>query len=698
MADLRRREAIESFVLALVGGVGVLLGLRTVAPKSITTQPAPKVEEPEGGFPSVPTTSIHVADYRLSAKLDPEKHAIDGSGTITLHNTSSATLHELRLHLYLNAFKNDQTLFRRARVAGFRGDHEGAAGFIDVKKLALDGVDLWPKHEFQAHVGESLQDPLEKDAKPPVAGAPIDETDVLVPLGDREIAPGETVSFDVEFRDELPEISERTGYHDHFHFVGQWFPKLARLGPDGTWMSFPFHHVAEFYADYGEYDVTLDVPQAYVVGASGHLVDRKTEGGRRIEQYRLADVHDFAWTAWDDYVVREATEGAIAIHLLGPPGYEPAIDRELTSVVSGLRNFGARFGPYPYSDLTVVHPPSGADEAGGMEYPTLITTGGPWLPSHGGGEIEGVTIHELGHQWFYGMIGTHEVEWPAGDEGFNSYGEIAPLKALLGEGTAVSLGDFQLDYLGFARRGTDPSFDEPIFQPAYEFANGRSYGGRVYGATSIVLETLRRTYPRFEMAMGVYARRHRFQHPTPKDFFDDLAEIAGDDCAAAAQVALEQPGGLDVYVEQALSSKKRPPSGWFDPPSGREHKLDESGAAGDKAPLGYVNATWIGRRGAPIDLPIDVELRFADGSVRREVVRFGPTNPSHHPGTDTWRRIDADGPSALVAVLVDPDFRIVMDRSRLDNWATTAGHGGGAPVTRERAVAWLELFARSLGP
>jgi hypothetical protein len=695
MADLRRREAIESFVLALVGAAGVVIGLRTLAPKQIAVQPAPLVEQPEGGFPEVPTSSVHVADYRLTAKLDPDKHVVEGSGTITLHNTSTAALHEVRLHLYLNGFKNDQTLFRRARVAGFRGDQEGAPGYIDVKTLTLEGRDLWPEHQFQPHVGESLQDPFGKDATSPVEGAPIDETDVVVPLGEKEIAPGDSATFEVTFHDQLPAISERTGYHEHFHFVGQWFPKLARLMPDGTWASFPFHHVAEFYSDYGEYDVTLDVPQAYVVGASGHLLDRKNEGGRRIERYQVADVHDFAWTAWDDFVVREANEGSIAIHLLAPKGYESAVDRELISVVTGLRNFGARFGAYPYADLTVVHPPSGAEEAGGMEYPTLITTGGPWWPAHGSGEIEGVTVHELGHQWFYGLLGTHEVEWPAGDEGFNSYGEIAPLKSLLGEGTVVTIGDLDLDYLAISRRGTDPVFDETIFQPAYEFANGRSYGGRVYGATSVVLETLRRTYPRFEMAMGVYTRRHRFQHPTPDDFFHDLAEIAGDDCAAAAKTALAQPGGLDVYVEQVIAAKRHTPTGWFDPPSGRVEKKDESDGKGSH---GYANVTWIGRRGAPIDLPIEVELRFADGGVRREVVRFGPTSPSKHPGNGSWRRIDADGPSALVSVVVDPAFRIVMDRSRLDNWATTAGNGGGAPVTRERAVAWLELLARSFGP
>src|SRR5262249_31805530 len=182
----------------------------------------------------------------------------------------------------------------------------------------------------------------------------------------------------------------------------------------GTWASFAFHHVAEFYADYGSYDVTLDVPSSYVVGATGPRVDASMENGRRIERHVIDDVHDFAWTAWDEYVVREEQEGHVRLHFLSPPGYESAVDREVTSVRWTLRALGARFGDYPYDDLTVVHPPDGAEEAGGMEYPTLITTGGPWWPAHGTNEVEGVTVHELGHQWFYGLVGTNEVEWPAG--------------------------------------------------------------------------------------------------------------------------------------------------------------------------------------------------------------------------------------------------------------------------------------------
>lgn len=699
-------------LLALVGGAGVIAGIASFSGAPVQPAPAPVVVPPPGGWPAMAAHADGVVKYVLEAKLDPGAHTIDGKGTVTLRNVAQVPLRDLRLHLYLNAFANDRTVFRRARVGGFRGDHEGANGYVDVKRLVVQGEDLWPKRTFVSHQGESPQDPLAKGAPPPVAGAPDDETDVRVPLS-KELPPGESLTFDLEFHDQLPEVSERTGYHDSFHFAGQWFPKLAKLETDGTWAAFPFHHVAEFYADYGSFDVTVDVPSSFTIGACGPLVSSKVENGRRIERHVVDDVHDFAFTAWDRFVSKQRTIEGVAVTVLGPPGYDDALERELLSVEHGLRDKNARFGAYPYPVLTVVHPPSGADEAGGMEYPTLITTGGSWFPKNPEHEIEAVTIHELGHQWFYGLLGSNEVEWPSGDEGFNTYADELALTTLFGPGGAATFGPLTLSSDSISRRGIPGPFDEPIFEPAYDFANGRSYGSRVYGATAMSLVTLRNVFgpQRFDTAMGVYARAQRFHHPRPEDFFRTLAQFCSAECADAARIMLTTATSYDVYVDSVASEKAKTPAGYFDTGKGYEKRTADTTS-------NWSNAVWIGRRGE-LDLPVDVELRFADGSRVRREVRFGPPPvvgvgpkpfdvaavatgiPSETVGPrkgSTWVRIDADGPQQLVGAIVDPDKKILVDRDRLNNFGTIAGRRGSAPITRERALAWLEILLREVGP
>ncbi|MBL8717035.1 MAG: M1 family metallopeptidase [Myxococcales bacterium] len=611
-----KRDVLEAVGLLCLGVLGIVAGVRSFAPTAVVAKPAPVVNPPPQGWPAMPSQADRVVRYVLSAKLDPDQHTIDGKGTMVLRNVANVALDRVRLHLYLNAFKNDRTVFRRARVGGFRGDHAGAPGFCDVKSLVFEGKDLWPARKYVGHAGESPQDSI--DPRP--EGTPDDETDVEVPLP-HPIKPGESVEFAVEFHDALPEVSERTGYHGSFHFAGQWFPKFAKLEENGAWASFPFHHVAEFYADYGQYDVTIDVPERFVVGASGALASSRVEAGRRVVRHTLDDVHDFAWTAWDKFSEKTGSfvEGGahVAIRLLYPPGYDEPAQRSLESAIHGLRDKGARFGAYPYPVLTIVHPPSGADEAGGMEYPTLITTGGSGLPNHGLHEVEGVTVHELGHQWFYGLVGTHEVEWPAGDEGLNSLADELALGTLFPGGSAVSLGPLQIGEDLFHRRGANPPFEEPIFQPAWAFASGRSYGARIYGATAMAMVSVRNACgaEAFDTALGVYTRAQRFRHPKPSDLLDTLSTHLGTSCGEAARLALTTPTTLDYYVEQLQSERRTAPAGWFDGPSGRV-KL-ESG----KLEAGYRSSVWIGRRGV-VDLPVDVELRFADGSRSRRVVRF----------------------------------------------------------------------------
>src|SRR5262249_36925013 len=145
--------------------------------------------------------------------------------------------------------------------------------------LGADEADLWAKAELK-RPGDD------------------DETDVRVSLP-KPVRPGETIQLEMAWDDKLPSIVERTGYEGTYHFVAQWFPKIARLEPDGTWAHFPFHHLAEFYADFGSYDVTLDVPTGYTIGATGPTVESKVDGGRRIERHVQENIHDFAWTAFD---------------------------------------------------------------------------------------------------------------------------------------------------------------------------------------------------------------------------------------------------------------------------------------------------------------------------------------------------------------------------------------------------------------
>ena len=619
-----------------------------------------------------------VADYTLRARLDPAAHTMHGEGTIRFRNTSEVAVHELWLHLYLNAFKNERSTFLREPVAGFRGSAALTEwGAIDLKSLSLRGAGDAPsaRADLLPGVTQALTGP----------GASEDETDARVPLP-REVQPGESISLDVVWDDKLPNVLERTGYSGSFHFVGQWFPKLARLEPNGAWAHFPFHHLAEFYADFGTYDVTLDVPADFALGATGPVVETHRDAGRLVERHVQADVHDFAWTAWDHFRTREETIGGVRVRVLYPEGYDADAERELAAVRFALPYFGAHYGAYPYPVLTVVHPPDGASEAGGMEYPTLITTGGAWYGAPFSTLIELVTIHELGHQYFYGLLASNEELWPFLDEGVNSYAEADALRAMFGPGSAASgLGLTVSDDAVQAIFAAAEEHTEPVAQPAYAFTTGEHYTGLVYERTGAILETLRRVYgvAAMDRAMAVYTRTFRWKHPGPEDLIRTFDETMGGEPAAMLRRALFDKGWVDYAVLEVSSHAVVDPRGIFDRDGKRETVASAKPAAGD-----FEGSVLLERRGT-LTFPVQVELVFADGS-RSRVPWDGVLGSV---------RIPYRGHVSLRAAVVDPEHRVLLDDDLTNNHASAPE----VPSTRanrvfERVTYWAELLVQAAGP
>lgn len=614
------------------------------------------------------TKADAVASYWLKASLDETAHRITASGRIKWRNSSRVAVRQLWFHLYLNAFKNAGTLFLRSPFgAGRSGDKAESWGYIDLKKLSaseLSGVDLL------------------KNAAKHSPDDPADQTDIRVDLP-REVAPGEVLTLNVEWEAQLPEIVERTGYLSDYHFVAQWFPKLARLEPDGTWKHFAFHPQSEFYADYGSYDVTLDVPQSYVVGASGEQIESKLQGDRRVVRHRLDDVHDFAWTAWPGFHEQSEEIDGVAVRLLYPGGHDKNAADSFEALRFALPHFSRRYGRYPYKTLTVVHPPSYARNSGGMEYPTLITTGGPWHSGYTNRGVPGVTIHELGHQWFYGLVGTDEHSWPFLDEGLNSYAELVAMRERYTDSSLVSLPGLSVNRES-ALRAAAAWFgeDDVVGRPATAFPSFRSLGALVYARTATILDTLANVYGRQEMqtALGRYMRYYRFAHPGPRHFIAAIREVMGDEAAQNLERALFERGRVDYLVRSVESREATEQAGVFDEAEGRR----------TLSPDKPTNKTYVGRalvfRHGDLKLPVQVLMLAEDGT--RSIQEWD--------GRSAWAEFRYTGASPLARVVVDPERRVSLDSAPLNNAASRVK--APSSRTRERATYAAQLGLGLVAP
>ena len=224
----------------------------------------------------------------------------------------------------------------------------------------------------------------------------------------------------------MPRTFARTGAIGNFFFIAQWFPKLGVLQDDG-WNCHQFHAGTEFFSDYGVYDVSLTVPAGWPRRRHRRrsASAATTRDGTTTHRYYQEDVHDFAWTTSPDYIVRTARFEhprlpPVEMRLLLQPEHAAQADAISTPRATTLKYYGEWFGAYPYGHITIVDP-AFQSGAGGMEYPTLFTAGTRWLAPAGVTTPEGVTVHEAGHQFWYGIVGNNEFEDAWMDEGFNTF-------------------------------------------------------------------------------------------------------------------------------------------------------------------------------------------------------------------------------------------------------------------------------------
>ncbi|MGH9432193.1 MAG: M1 family metallopeptidase [Terriglobia bacterium] len=620
-------------------------------------------QEPSATSPppsSAAPLSQRVVHYQIDARLDPVKKTIEATETLTYKNLTGQPQDTFPFHLYLNAFQPQSTFMREVRLYGTRGTTAGSKwdpkhyGAEVVKSFVAQGGDLTHQIEF------IQPDDRNKD----------DRTVFQVKLP-KPVAPGESVNFQIAFHDQLPEVLERTGYKRNFFMVGQWFPKVG-VWWHGAWNCHQFHATTEFFSDFGVYDVRITVPKSYVAGAAGDLVATiNNPDGTKTLTYHSDDTHDFSWTASPDFTDVEdswtGSAGTVKIHLLVSPGHMRIAPRYIQSIKGTLDRFDKWYGPYPYDRITIVDPPDGGTDAGGMEYPTLITGDSAWWEPRGLKLTELVTVHEFGHQYWYGMVATNEFEEAWMDEGINSYSEVKVMDSLYGKGRSA------VNFLGMTADDAELQRDtylalpdtDPMTRFGWKFMSSNAYGTISYGKTATVLLTLEGMIgePVMRQAMHTYFLRYRFTHPTHTDFLKTIEDVSGQNLEPFFDQAVYGTKMLDYAIEKIGSDR----ADWYLP---RVPKVQ-------KGKTLYNDQVLVRRKGTFI-LPVEVEIKFDNGEKVRE----------HWDGKDRWARFTYLRKAKVVSAEIDPDHKIWLDSNFFNNSQTAAAHQG---ATRKLSNDWLFL-------
>ena len=667
-----------------------------------------------------------LVDYTIDVTVDPEKKTTDGRETLKWTNPSDGPVGELRFHLYWNAFRNNlSTFFKESggRLRRDAADKDVGWGSIDVTSLTWEGTELVGRFRFDS----------------PDDGNPDDRTVLVVPLP-RPVAGGETITLAIAWKARIPRVFARAGYVRDFFMFGQWFPKIGVYEPKGRrrradagWNCHQYHASSEFYADWGDYRVAITVPERFVVGSAGALVDERKENGKKTLTFEQKSIHDFAFTADPRYVVKEdvfdpakdlaSADVDRAAKVLGrtpealragfhkvklrfymQPDHVDQWTRHRDAQEWALAWLGLYAFPYPYAQISIVDVPEDGTGAGGMEYQTFYTTFtfkalARW-PLNRLHLPEVVTIHEFGHGYWYGLLASNEFEESWMDEGINTFTESEMMDRRYGLYLEVPPGIGWTDE-DVNRAGAALSADfDPIVAPAWKFRSDDSYGRNSFLQAGTAIQQLRRLLGEetFWRAFRGYAERWRFDHPTSEDFFDAMRAPGVSTVSEVIDKVWLGTSFIDLTVLEAHTGKSEKFKGFDDAgkASGFEEtakgskkleKKEEKDAKEVRKAGPWESVVVVGRDGDLV-LPAEIVLTFADGTTWKK----------SWDAAEKWIRFRVTSAAALTKAEVDPARRIVLDRNPLNNALATKEYEGlsAARKVRVYGLHLLEILLSSL--
>jgi hypothetical protein len=628
------------------------------------------------GFEGDSALSDRNANYSIEARLDHGARTLTGVAVVHWRNTGRAATDSLRLHLYWNAWRNAESTWMREEWLPGRPSTEPQAedwSAIDISSLTIvnadgtAGADLLPGLTFVQPDDGNVRD---RSLASVVLPSPV--------------AAGDEIAIRVGWTSRVPRTFARTGAIADYYFIAHWFPKIAVFA-DGRWVAHQFHANTEFFSDYGTYDVRLTVPHGWIVGATGTERSRTDNAdGTTTHRYVQHDVHDFAWTTSPHYVeVRRRFEHprlpGVEMRLLLQPEHRGQQDRHFAATAAALRYYGEWYGPYPYGHITVVDP-AYQSGAGGMEYPTLFTAGTRWLAPRQSNSPEAVTVHEAGHQFWYGVVGNNEFEDAWLDEGLNTFSEervqsiaFQPnyrVERFFGGFIPWQLRDVPLsratDGNGLNGYRAAAESDVPSM-PTFRYWPG-THAQITYSKTALWLHTLERMlgWDTLQRILSTFFNRWQFRHPRPGDFFAVANEISGQDLTWFFDQVYRSSNVFDYGVERFASERLAVPG-----VADREPR--QSAAA---APTTYRTTVVVRRYGEAV-FPVDVLTTFEDGEAVRE----------RWEGQERWRSFSYDRASRAASVQVDPDRVLLLDIDYTNNSRSLAPQADVA--ARKWSLVWM---------
>lgn len=529
--------------------------------------------------------------YDLDVTLIDSLHQVAGSETITYINNSPDSLHFIWMHLWPNAYKNNRSALGQQKFNSFSTKMhflpDSSFGWIEISDVTAEEQTL----EWEYRSADTL--------------------DVAKFFLNKVLSPGDTLIIDLNFTVKVPNVLSRLGHFDHHYEITQWYPKPAVYDLKG-WHPMSYLDMGEFYSEWGDFEVSITLPENYRVAATGVLQDSselawrdslgqigttyldsfkmepkpKLLGLKNLKDaepsssqtlktitFKQENVHDFAWFADKRFIIIKND-----VELPSGRSFQTwtfALPKNLKNyrlaniyIEDAVTFYSKSFMEYPYEHATVVDGDFSA--GGGMEYPMITLINSSSMQPM----MELVIMHEVGHNWFYGLSASNEREYPWMDEGLNSYAENRYWAAKYHDDYMLALHEEEPGWYPllryFAKDATKRAIEDLSYymsalskldQPPNlhsEAFSDFNYGMMVYKKAARSTESLHAYLGNslMDSIWHEYFDRWAYKHPQPEDVRQIFEEISGEDLSWYFDDMLASTGKID-YALNTFSSRPR---------------------------------------------------------------------------------------------------------------------------------------------
>ena len=367
-----------------------------------------------------------LSTYKMELNYNAEEKVLNGEEEITFINNYDNMFTYLYLHLYPNAFR------------------EGA---INSVVSSSDEDSAYPNGKSYGDIEIISVTYGEEELNFTIEGEDKNILKIDLPF---ELFPDESITFNINYKVQLANINHRLGYGNNTINFGNFYPIICMYEEGKGFITDLYHSNGDpFYSECANYEVKISYPSSYMLASSGQFLSSSNEDNKTTSIIKEEKIRDFCFVLSEKFKHSSVKVGDTIINYYGYVN-DDNIEKCLNISADALTTFNEMFGKYPYSQLSIV---KSNFVHGGMEYPNLVLISDEVASE----DLAYVIVHEIAHQWWYGVVGNDEYNHAWQDEGLAEYSTLLFFKENqeYGEDFDEMINNSTLSYKTFVRVFTD---------------------------------------------------------------------------------------------------------------------------------------------------------------------------------------------------------------------------------------------------